>query len=364
MNQGGPPPKEKGNINAFMNKLGISWNITQVVWDAYNPHPDFATLPPEIVFVGRGNENPESFNKTKKTTADLQELVLMFPGYLNKASNADVEFTPLIKSAAVSGTQQYSRMVQRHFLFGPQLTLRGLPHFPNAVDYTLAARVTSSAPVSADTSDASITTPGKSLNLILIADIDFISEQFFEIRKQGVGNLNFDNITFFLNCMDELVGDESFIVLRNRRVKHRTLEYVEAQSLEHEKQRAQDEQQAESEAQIALSEAQARLNERVAEVQQRTDLDAQTKQIMAENIREVEQRKFDALKKNIEAQKEAKITASKERMEAQIRTIQSGIKLTAVILPPIPVLVIGIIIFIRRRRREAEGAAAVRRLRS
>jgi ABC-2 type transport system permease protein len=255
-------------------------------------------------------------------------------------------------------------MVQRHFLFGPQLTLRGLPHFPNAVDYTLAARVTSSAPVSADTSDTSITTPGKSLNLILIADIDFISEQFFEIRKQGVGNLNFDNITFFLNCMDELVGDESFIALRNRRVKHRTLEYVEAQSLEHEKQRAQDEQQAESEAQIALSEAQARLNERVAEVQQRTDLDAQTKQIMAENIREVEQRKFDALKKNIEAQKEAKITASKERMEAQIRTIQSGIKLTAVILPPIPVLVIGIIIFIRRRRREAEGAAAVRRLRS
>ena len=56
--------------------------------------------------------------------------------------------------------------------------------------------------------------------------------------------------------------------------------------------------------------------------------------------------------------------ASKERMEAQIRAIQSGIKLTAVILPPIPVLVIGIIIFIRRRRREAEGAAAARRLRS
>jgi ABC-2 type transport system permease protein len=239
-----------------------------------------------------------------------------------------------------------------------------LPHYPNEVDYTLAAAVKSAVSTAADTSGSASVGGGKNLNLIVIADIDFISEQFFEIRKQGVGNLNFDNITFFLNCMDELAGDESVIALRNRRVKHRTLEFVEAQSLEHEKQRAQDEQQAESEAQIALSEAQGRLNERVSEVQQRTDLDAQTKQIMAENIREVEQRKFDALKKNIEAEKEAKIAASKERMEAQIRAIQSGIKITAVVLPPIPVLVIGVIIFIRRRRREAEGAAAARRLRS
>ena len=63
----------------------------------------------------------------------------MFPGYINKASGADVEFTPLVKTGQVSGLQQYSRMVQRHFLFGPQLNLRGLPHRPNSVDYTIAA---------------------------------------------------------------------------------------------------------------------------------------------------------------------------------------------------------------------------------
>jgi len=242
--------------------------------------------------------------------------------------------------------------------------LRGLPHFPNDVDYTLAARIKSGLSATADTTDTSGVSGAKKLNLTVIADIDFISEQFFEIRKQGVGNLNFDNITFFLNCMDELVGDESFIALRNRRVKHRTLEYLEAKTLQHEQQRAGDEQQAEAEAQTALSEAQQRLNEKVTEVQQRADLDAQAKQIMAQNIQEVEQRKFDALKKNIEAEKEAKIAASKERTETQIRAIQNGIKVTAVILPPIPVLVMGIMIFIRRRRRETEGAAAARRLRS
>ncbi|MCB0314387.1 MAG: hypothetical protein KDH84_14190, partial [Calditrichaeota bacterium] len=161
-----------------------------------------------------------------------------------------------------------------------------------------------------------------------------------------------------------LVGDESFIALRNRRVKHRTLETVEAQLQEYVQQRAQDEQQAESEAQLALNEAQQRLEERVREVQMRSDLDAQTKQIMAENIREVEQRRFNVLQTNIDAEKEAKIAASKERMEARIRGIQNGIKTLAVLLPPIPVIIIGIMIFIRRRRREAEGTLAVRRLRS
>lgn len=363
MSQGGPPPKEKGNINGFMVELGINWNTSLVVWDAYNPHPDFGNLPPEIVFVGRGNENPEAFNKANPASANLQELVLMFPGFLNKASRAEVEFEPLVKSGMVSGTQPYGRMVQRHFLFGPQLNLRGLPHFPTDVDYTLAARVRS-AVAGADTAAAAQNPGQKNLHVIMIADIDFISEQFFEIRKQGFGALNFDNINFFLNCIDELVGEDSFIALRNRRVKHRTLEYVEAQSLEYQQRRAEDEQKAEAEAQAALAEAQRRLDERVAEVQQREDVDAQTKQIMAENIRQVEQRKFDAVKKNIEAEKEAKIAGSKERMETQIRAIQSGIKLLAVLLPPIPVIIAGAWIFIRRRKRETEGAAAARRLRS
>ena len=351
--QQGPAPKEKGNLDGFFRELGVTFAKDQIVWDAYNPHPDLAQLPPEIVFVGRGNENAETFNAQNLTSAHLEQLVLMFPGYLNKASGANVEFTPLVKSGFVSAVQPYSMMVRRNFLGMSQLNVRGLPHRPNAVDYTMAAWVKSQPDSSANATN---------INAIVIADLDFISEQFFEIRKQGISNLNFDNVSFFLNCIDVLVGDESFVALRNRRVKHRTLTSVEAQTQEYIQQRAAGEQLAENEAQVALTDAQQRLTQRVQEVQQRTDLDEQTKQIMAQNIQEVEQRRFDALKTNIEAEKEAKIAASKAEMESKIRNIQNGIKTMAVLIPPIPVLVIGIMIFIRRRRRESDSISASRRV--
>jgi ABC-2 type transport system permease protein len=356
MRNQGPPPKPKGNIHAFMSKLGVSWNSTQIVWDAYNPHPDLAHLPPEIVFVGKGNENPEVFNQQNKASADLQEVVLLFPGNLQKAANTSYEFQPLLKSGRVSGAFGYNQMVQRSF-FGVQMVNRNLPHRPNSLDYTLAAQIKGEAPA-----DDSTKAP-KKVNVIVIADLDFISQEFFDIRERAIGNLLFDNVTFFLNSMDVLVGDESFITLRNRRVKHRTLNRVEEQTRKFIEQRTKEEQQAEDEAQKALAEAQRSLNEKVNQVRQRTDLDQQTKQIMARNLQEVENRRFEAVKANIEAQKEAKIQSSKENMEAQIRRIQSNIKTFAVALPPIPVFVLGVVIFVRRQKREKEGAAAARRLR-
>ncbi|MEE8585982.1 MAG: hypothetical protein V3T83_14145, partial [Acidobacteriota bacterium] len=320
------------------------------------------------------------------------------------------QFQPLVQTGRQSGGFAYQMLVQKSF-FGIQNIRQDLPRRPDSAAYVLAAQVKSASwdaaasserPAEEESSsveeessseapgeeepssdaiaeeassgegedaqgdsneEGSTDSSGPRSNVIVIADLDFISEQFFQIRQTGPANLNFDNVSFFLNCMDILLEDESFIGLRSRRVQHRTLERVEEQISQFTERRIQEEQLAEGDAERALTEAQTRLDEKIAQVSQRTDLDAQAKQFMARNLQEVENRRFEALKINIEADKEAKIQASKEDMEAQIRKIQSRIRAFAVALPPIPIFALGVWIFIRRQQREKEGAAASRRLR-
>ena len=387
---GSPRPGPRGNVRRWIQDLGIDWEPTRIIWDSYNPHPDLAQMPLEVVFLGAGNENEATFNPDVDVTRDLQELVFLYPGSLLPGDDPDIEFEPLLRSGVVSGQIGYFSLVQQSF-FGPQIN-------PNPVrqqddeDFVLAAWVrssggevpaasvpdtatdvgepdaqagddqTPSADPTADDTASPWTTEGP-LNVVVVADLDFISEQFFQIREVAPPNLNFDNVTFFLNAMDSLLEDDSFITLRSRRARHRTLEAVEAQTAEFIEQRTLDQQRAEEEAAQALTDAQNRLNERVAEVQDRTDIDAQAKQIMARTLEEVENRRLSVQSANIETEKATENRASLERMETQIRRIQSSIKTFAILLPPVPVFALGVWTFVRRQRREREGAAAARRLR-
>ena len=388
---GSARPGPRGNVRRWVRDLGVDWEPTRVVWDSYNPHPELSQMPLEVVFLGAGNENEATFNQDADVTKDLQELVFLYPGFLLPVDDAGIEFEPLLRSGMVSGHSGYFALVQQTF-FGPSMVPNPRRE-QDERDFILAARVRSAGPAGGDTPpteseeteseeiaegqgtadeesregeddtpDSPWATNGP-LNLMVIADLDFISEQFFQIREVAPGNLSFDNVTFFLNAMDSLLADDSFIGLRSRRARHRTLERVEAQTSEFVEQRTREEQQAEEEAELALTEAQNRLNERVAEVQNRTDIDAQAKQIMARNLEEVENRRLAVLSANIETEKDTKIRASLERMETQTRRIQSTIKTFAILLPPVPVFALGVWTVWRRHRREHEGAVAARRLR-
>lgn len=342
----------KGELAAFMASVGVSFNPQTLVWDAYNPHPDLGQIQPEIVFVGRGNEKAQAFNDSIPATAGLQEVVSLFGGYLFAAPESKATFTPLLRSGRLSGTTDWNSIVQRSF-FGLNLN-RNPNRQATGESYVLAARI--SGP---------ITTPVASgtVNAIVVADIDMISDQFFTFRERGAASFNFDNVSFALNCMDMLLGDESFVTLRNKRARHRTLETVEKQTSQFVQERMEEEKAAEGKASQALSDAQLRLNERVAEVRNRTDLDEQTKQIMVQNLQEVENKRFESAKAGIEASKNAALAASREETEERIRAIQNGIKSIAVLLPPVPAFVLGVMIFLRRQRRERDGEAAARRIR-
>jgi ABC-2 type transport system permease protein len=344
-----------GNIREALAGLGVNWVPARIAWDAFNPHPDMADLPRETVFVAAGNGNPEALNRHSPVTAGLQEVLLLYPGYLQPASATNFTFDPLLQTGRVSGSTSFFDLVVP--TRAGMAINDAVAREPDHRQYVLAARTQSKKPVISD--------PGaRPVDLITIADLDFISDNFFAIRSMAASNATFDNITFFLNAIDVLAGDESFIALRNRRGRHRTLERVEAQTRVFMDRRTREEQEAEKVARTALEEARSHLQKRVEDLNARSDLDVQTKQIMARNVEATENRQLRVLENTIQEAKDSKIRASRETMELQVGTIRARIRTLAVLLPPLPVLIFGAVIFVRRTRREHEGAAALRRLRN
>ena len=179
-----------------------------------------------------------------------------------------------------------------------------------------------------------------------------MGEQFFQLRAQGVENLQFDNVTFLLNAVDDLAGDQSFIELRKRRRRHRTLGTVESLTKTYEEQRLEGTREAEENAEEQLEAAQKRLDDAVAALQERTDLDLQTKRIMIANQQKIENRRLTVARKNVEDEKQRRIERSRSDMEASIRNIQNSIKIAAVALSPVPAFLLFLFVSVKRIRRE------------
>jgi ABC-2 type transport system permease protein len=238
-------------------------------------------------------------------------------------------------------------------------------HFASGTAYTLAARVQGppatsepDKPADAAKKDEAKKAEAKKpdVHVIAIADLDLISEQFFELRRRKIENLEFDNVTFVLNCIDVLAGDESFIPLRKHRLKHRTLERLEDQTRGFLEKRQEETKSAEDAAKDQLDSAQKRLDKKVEEVRARKDMDERTKEIMLMNLQEVENRRLDVEKAGIEDQKRKKILESKGDMELNVRRIQNRIRALAIVLPPLPPLILGMVVFFVRIKNENEGA--------
>lgn len=343
--QQGQPQRVPTDTKPLMDALGVVWQSDRIAWDRYNPHPTFRALPEEVVFIGTGSGAEDAFNEDDPVTSGLQEVVFLYSGIL-KPSEEDEEaarFTPLLRTGADSGTTFWFRLVQQS-IFGMQLATN-LPHEPDDETHVVAARI------------ASEDDEENPVDAIVIADADMLGEQFFQLRRQGVEGLSFDNVTFLLNAVDRLAGDDSFIALRKRRRLHRTLETVEARTRSYEEERLEETRRAEQEAEEKLSSAQARLDAAVEELRNRTDLDAQTKRIMIANQERAENRRLTVARSNIEDEKERLIETARGDMEAAVRAIQNTIKLLAVALSPVPAFLLFLFVSIKRRQREQVGVA-------
>jgi ABC-2 type transport system permease protein len=337
-----PPPGEpKGDLAGFYAQIGIQFPSEMIVWDMYNPHPQFKHAPREILFIGK-----DRFNTSEALSSGLQELVMIYGGEVQPAAGAaaTLAFTPLMTTTPVSGGVFKSQLFQQSF-FGMQ---RVEPQYrPRGQQLNLAARIKGTVPAP-PAKEGQPPGPAANINVIFVADLDCISNEFFSLRNEAPEGLMLDNVTFVLNAVDVLAGDTSYVDLRKRRPKHRTLEKFENLTKSHNQRMLDETKDAEEKASKELADAQARLDAKVDEVKKRTDLDERRKEMEIANQQQVEQKRLDVAKREIEDRKKAAIERSKATKNQSVSSIKKSIRMLAAFLAPVPAALMGLYMFMRR----------------
>jgi ABC-2 type transport system permease protein len=199
------------------------------------------------------------------------------------------------------------------------------------------------------------------VNAIFVSDIDMISDFFFEERNLGNLDLEFDNVTFVLNAVDSLAGDDAFIDLRSRRARHRTLKRVEAQKRVFLEEANKAELKSDAEADAELAERREQLSKRLKEIQEDEGLDPIAKAQMIQQAQEAEQQRLSLAEAQIEQQKNDEIRKIRAQTNRQIRSLESRIRAWAVWLPAIPAACLGAFVFMKRNQAEQRTVTDTRR---
>lgn len=354
----GPPPEQKadgGRATRLLEALGIEWQFDACVFDAYNPHAEFKMLPPEYVFVtrGEGEESAGGFDSDDPTTKGLQELIALYPGEVYKRAGGQADFVPLLSTSKQSGVLPWEEFVDEggFNFFSMQGTANPRRNPFRVIDrstHALAARVKSDA-------------EGSKVNAIYVADVDMISDFFFQERSMGNLSMKFDNVTFILNAVDSLVGDDSFIELRSRRPTHRTLKRLEDQKRRFLESANEAEELADEEAKEELEERRKQLNSRVAEIEKNEDLDPIAKMQMLQQAQEAEQKRMSLAEAQIEQKKNDEIRKIRATTNRKVRSLESVVQFGAITLPAIPAILLGLFVFVQRGREEKNTVVESRR---
>jgi ABC-2 type transport system permease protein len=409
-----------------------------LVWQRFNPYPKLQIrgIPDEWVFVRE--EAPgekEKINSESPITRGLNEIFFPVPGVIEKAKNSELKFEPLVRTGDFAGTiayrdfmenqnNPYAMQSQRGNPDGPRVIvarIRGtlgpdeeFPGMPNSpLDRSSATEATGSAaeepatsteadeaaPASeeseppapdvpapdtqatdAEPSDVPEPPQPREIDVVYVSDIDLLMSAFVRIRARPDEDeeitWNFENVTFVLNMIDVLSGDDQYIEIRRRKPYHSTLQMVELQTQaardreydqEIEFQKAYDQavKEAEEENRKEIEKFEKKLQE--LQEKQRQEGGAGIRlvdvQKAAQDLAEVTQRlnrRLDVRREQLQRERDDKIEVIRRKIDLEILKTKNQYKVLAVTLPPIPPLLIGFLVFVRRRLREREGIARSR----
>jgi ABC-2 type transport system permease protein len=388
-----------------------------VIWQAFKPKrfEGIEQLTPEYAFISSDaphtDEHFEPFNENDKITSGLQELILPLPGGILARNAATTAFTPLVTTGNKdTGTIMAKELTE---VRNP-MEIRMREGAPTNLTYVLAARITGrpkadedaadsaakkddkndgakkdNAKADATKSEKSADQAGKSgdkaadaaaakkppeLDVVLVADADLLASLFFDTRARRMPDneleITTDNVTFVLNTLDSLAGDQRFITIRKRRPIHRPLSSIvesteqartdaEAARNGFEKARQEKEQELDQ----AYSAAESALKTEIDKIKGSQNPDPAAMLQKATELRmrlQVEQQKKEREAAQLRKDAQKQIDQSAIDLNAAVRRVQNRYKMYSVFLPPVLPLAVAFFVYFNRRAKEREGVSKAR----
>jgi len=141
--------------------------------------------------------------------------------------------------------------------------------------------------------------------------LDWVLPDFFAIRNSGGADFlpATQNVTFILNIIDALAGDERFLEIRKRTRKHRTLAKIDQATQKYRKTEQEDQDEFLKEIESKLQDAQTSFEEKIAAVDKIEGLNRNTREQRKEAVRRLEQARLQA---EIRAQSKRKTDTSQK----------------------------------------------------
>ena len=354
---------------------------TFLVWQMASENPykrDRQLNLEEHLVVSEDLGQDPRFHSEHNATKGIQELYMRGTGYIQQVQKSSLELVPLVNTG-IAGRIMFFDFAganspeQRSQFFGSANRA-----------FTIAGHIRGSKIDEPLSDDASSIKPSKQYtNVIYVCDVDTLSDFFVASRAAPIRNsveYRFQNMSFVLNIMDSLVDETTYLGIRNRRVDHVTLSVVE-QTYETAMQRVYElDQELTKDLEISLNAARNEMMAKFRPLQTSIEKEQKKKAKAEEAGDAYDTGKLDALRRLLTQEvqeKQAKYKTKEAELqnerrekkrqidldaELEIQEIQRKFKLAAVLIPPIPPLLVGLIVFTRRRLREREGISKARRL--
>lgn len=368
---------QEGDIRRLWRLLGVSFSgmsgtraegmlgreQLEVVYQEYNPLPRFEDIPPELVFVDHAVAK-EPFDENHPVSSRLQHLLFLYAGWIGLPLSSPLEYDVLVQTGERPGT------FKADDLFTFEMTEYGpadVPNpdrepFPHQGPYALAVHIHSKGA----TGEAPKAGADK-INVILVSDLDVLGQLFFNLREQlneeEEEMYDFDNIPFVLNVLDYLAGDDRCLEIRKRRPAHRTLTEIAKATEEYRKQATKTMKETRDKTKQAIKAQEDALDQQVKDLKAELEKRQMTNLEIGRRVQEMESafsRQKQEIKDRLSRERDQKIKQIKRDLRAEVRGVQDRYKFWAVVLPPIPPLLVGIAVFVVRRVQEHEGVSRKR----